>query len=267
MPDLFEISGLLWQGMGEPMGNGFLGEGAREWWGAMAVKAEDALRRGEIPYSRQAEVERLSKQFRSRAREDAPMPAPWEARQWEATFPRGPESLLGFLSAAAVKKGLAGMTAEKKLAVAENQLVKGNKQMAYLWAIQALNLAKKEKKPLVAKRAQEIIDAYKKEKAAKMPPAVAALFDAEMGSFGRDPLHSILAMGLHDVGQKLDRARAAWDAKEFGKSTNLWHQAYGAMKTVLVHLHGARQKGSEYPDLIPGIKIQLLRLLTFSKEG
>jgi len=80
-----------------------------------------------------------------------------------------------FFSAAA-KRQAPVISAEKCLEVAENQLAKGNKKMAWLWALRAAKAAQREKKPELQKRAQELAARLKAELAAQ---AVADLGQGE----------------------------------------------------------------------------------------
>lgn len=81
----------------------------------------------------------------------------------------------GFLAAAAKRKGPV-FTAEKCLEIAKNLEVKGNKKMAYLWALRAVKAAQNEKKSGIHKEAEAMAKRLKTEMAAE---AVAGVLSGE----------------------------------------------------------------------------------------
>jgi len=76
------------------------------------------------------------------------------------------DPMWGLLAAAAKRQGPV-FSAEKCLEIAERLVAKGNKRMAYLWALRAAKTAQKEKKPELQKRAQELAARLKAELAAQ----------------------------------------------------------------------------------------------------
>ena len=183
MPSLLEISGLLGNGLGAGLySQRPPGWGRGVWWGALSRKIDAAIRGQQVPYDRQEAARAMAKDFEARFEADASPPDEGTRQLIESQYPRGIDyyrsraaeaekygtapkgafgGLMSFLSAAGRQAPV--FTAEKCLEIAERLVAKGNKRMAYLWALRAAKTAQREKKPELQKRAQELAARLKAE--------------------------------------------------------------------------------------------------------
>lgn len=221
---MLTISGLL---------NGDSEQGRGLWWGAMAEKIDAAIRGGEISYREQEPQREIARQFWQRYTANEPPPSEDTRVVMEQAYPRGAQyyegnaekirkygsgpkgAFEGFLAAVAAKRK--GPTAEKCLEIAENQLAKGNKKMAYLWAMRAIKTATAEKKPAIQKRAEELAQRLKAEMAAQavagflgedmalsIPPALSDLLDRMIS---RGPPYAQLGLSVAMAFAARDKAQ------------------------------------------------------------
>jgi hypothetical protein len=198
MPDLLTISGLL-NGNAEP------GKGI--WWAAMSRKIDEGI--PELPYSQQAEAKLVADQFWDRALKQATPPQGKEREMYEHMFLPDRSRFHGF--AEVVKRKGPVFTAEKCLEIAEKLLAKGNKKMAYLWALRAVKTATAEKKSGIRKRAEELAKRLKAEMAVQ---AVAGfLGEDDINYEAIKPLVNRLIkarkQGLHELAMAIGFANTA----------------------------------------------------------